>query len=80
MRAIGEMLPDPQIVAREMIQTLMHPTVGATRVIGAPIKFSANAATVRTAPPIPGQHTDTVLGELGYDAGRIASLREKRVV
>ena len=80
VRDIGQMLNDPQLAAREMVQTLMHPTVGATRVIGAPIKFSENAASVRTPPPVLGQHTDAVLGELGYDAGRIASLREKRVI
>jgi len=80
VRDIGQMLNDPQLAAREMVQTLMHPTVGATRVIGAPIKFSGNAASVRTPPPVLGQHTDAVLGELGYDAGSIASLREKRVV
>ena len=43
VRDIGQMLNDPQLAAREMVQTLMHPTVGATRVIGAPIKLSENA-------------------------------------
>ena len=80
VRDIGQMLNDPQLAAREMVQTLMHPTVGATRVIGAPIKFSENAATVRTPPPVLGQHTDAVLGELGYDVPSIASLREKRII
>ena len=80
VRDIGQMLNDPQLAARDMVQTLMHPTVGATRVIGAPIKFSDNPATVRTPPPVLGQHTDAVLGEIGYDAGAIASLREKRVI
>ena len=54
------MLNDPQLAAREMVQTLMHPTVGATRVIGAPIKLSENEASVRTPPPVLGQHTDAV--------------------
>jgi crotonobetainyl-CoA:carnitine CoA-transferase CaiB-like acyl-CoA transferase len=80
VRNIGQMLNDPQLAARDMIETLMHPTVGATRVIGAPIKLSENAATVRTPPPVLGQHTDAVLAEIGYDASAIAALREKRVV
>jgi len=80
VRDIGQMLNDPQLAAREMVQTLMHPTVGATRVIGAPIKLSENAATVRTAPPTLGQHTDAVLSEIGYDSAAIAALREKRVI
>jgi crotonobetainyl-CoA:carnitine CoA-transferase CaiB-like acyl-CoA transferase len=80
VRNIGQMLNDPQLAARQMIETLMHPTVGATRVIGAPIKLSENAASVRTAPPVLGQHTDAVLGEIGYDRETIAELRKKKVI
>jgi crotonobetainyl-CoA:carnitine CoA-transferase CaiB-like acyl-CoA transferase len=49
-------------------------------VIGAPIQFSETEASVRTAPPLLGQHTDAVLTELGYDAGQIKLLRETRVI
>ena len=80
VRDIGQMLNDPQLAAREMVQTMMHPTVGATRVIGAPIKLSATPATLRTPPPVLGQHTDAVLAELGYSPGDISQLRETRVI
>ena len=80
VRDIGQMLNDPQLAAREMVQTLMHPTIGATRVIGAPIKLSATPASLRTAPPVLGQHTDAVLGELGYSAADITGLRDNRVI
>lgn len=80
VRDIGQMLSDPQLAARQMVQTLMHPTVGATQVIGAPIKLSENEASVRTAPPVLGQHTDAVLSEIGYDREEIAALRLARVI
>ena len=80
MRDIGQMLNDPQLAAREMVETLMHPTVGATRVIGAPIKLSENAASVRTPPPVLGQHTDAVLSEIGYDARRSPRSGRRRVI
>ena len=80
VRDIGQMLNDPQLAARNMVATLMHPTVGATKVIGAPIKLSENEASLRTPPPVLGQHTDAVLAEIGYDANAIAGLRAKRVV
>jgi crotonobetainyl-CoA:carnitine CoA-transferase CaiB-like acyl-CoA transferase len=80
VRNIQQMLNDPQLAARDMIKTLLHPTVGATRVIGAPIKLSDTEATVRTPPPVLGQHTDAVLTEIGYDSAAIAALRQKKVV
>ncbi len=80
VRNIAQMLNDPQLEAREMIKTMMHPTAGATRVIGAPIKFSATEASVRTPPPILGQHTEAVLAEIGYDANAIEGLRQQKVV
>ena len=80
VRDIAQMLTDPQLAARDMIATLMHPTVGATRVIGAPIKLSDTPASVRTAPPVLGQHTDSVLTEFGYSTAEIAKLRGARVI
>jgi len=80
VRDIGQMLNDPQLAARHMVETLMHPTVGATKVIGAPIKLSENEASLRTPPPVLGQHTDAVLTEIGYDASAIAGLRAKKVI
>ena len=40
-----------------------------------PWEFSDDPVTVRLAPPKLGQHTDEVLGEIGYDANAIAALR-----
>ncbi|MGH9201099.1 MAG: CaiB/BaiF CoA transferase family protein [Vicinamibacterales bacterium] len=80
VRDIGQMLTDPQLAAREMIATLMHPTAGATRVIGSPIKLSDTPSTLRTPPPTLGQHTEKVLGELGYAEERIQQLRTARVI
>jgi crotonobetainyl-CoA:carnitine CoA-transferase CaiB-like acyl-CoA transferase len=80
VRNIGEVLVDPQLESREMIATLMHPTAGATRVIGSPIKLSDTPASVRTPPPLLGQHTDSVLAELGYTADQISTLRTDHAV
>lgn len=80
VRDIGQMLNDPQLAARDMIATLMHPTAGATRVVGTPIKLSDTPASLHSAPPLLGQHTDIVLDELGYSPETIADLRSRRVI
>jgi crotonobetainyl-CoA:carnitine CoA-transferase CaiB-like acyl-CoA transferase len=80
VREISEVLSDPQLAARQMIAEVHHPTVGPTRVIGSPVKLSGTPPSVRTAPPTLGQHTDGILGELGYDAGAIQALRAAKVV
>lgn len=80
VRDIGEVLDDPQLAAREMIQSVPHTTVGPVNVIGSPVKLSDTPARVRTAPPVLGQHTDAVLAELGFTASEIGMLRSQRAV
>jgi formyl-CoA transferase/CoA:oxalate CoA-transferase len=80
VREISEVLADPQIVAREMVQEVAHSTLGTARVISSPVKMSDTPTSVRTAPPTLGQHTTSVLRELGYDEQQIGALRRARVV
>ena len=80
VRDLGEVLADPQTIAREMVQAVTHPTAGEVRVTGVPVKLSATPGAVRTAPPLLGQHTRAVLGELGYDQARIDALATAGVV
>ena len=42
--------------------------------VGITLKFSDAKGEIRTAPPIPGEHTEAVLKELGYSDQRIAEL------
>ena len=77
---IATALSDPQVRARHMVQQVHHPTLGDINVIGPVVKLSETPATVRTAPPLLGQHTDEVLAGLGFDHARIEGLRKDKVV
>lgn len=73
-------LSDPQILARDMVVETRHPNGQVVRMPGNPVKLS-DAQESYTPPPLLGADTDSVLGEvLGYDAGRIAALREKAAI
>ena len=75
VREVGDVLQDPQLDARQMIETVEHMTAGAVRVLGVPIKLSDTPGGVRTAPPALGQHTRQILeGECGMSAGQIQEM------
>jgi len=74
-------LDDPHTAARQMVETVEHPTIGALKMLGIPFKFSDTPGSVRRAPPTLGQHTDEVLAqELGLDASAIEALRRIGVI
>ncbi len=80
VREVGEVLADPQLDARRMIETVNHVTAGAIRLLGVPIKLSDTPGSVRIAPPGLGQHTDGILEECGLSRTEITVLRESKTV
>jgi crotonobetainyl-CoA:carnitine CoA-transferase CaiB-like acyl-CoA transferase len=81
IKNVAEVCTDPQVLARDMVVQLNHPTAGPISVNGVPIKLSATPGEVKEPPPLLGQQTDIVLAEiLGYTADQIAELRELKAV
>jgi crotonobetainyl-CoA:carnitine CoA-transferase CaiB-like acyl-CoA transferase len=78
--SLEEALHDPHNLAREMVVEVDHPTLGKVKHLGIGTKLSETPGSVRSTAPLPGQHTDDVLAQLGYDAAGIAALRERKVV
>ncbi len=69
-------LQSPQSRAREMVQQVDHPVTGPLSLVGPVAKLSDTPATIRTAPPLLGEQTDSVLETLlGYTNERRAALR-----
>ena len=73
---LGQVVEHPQVKARGSLVDVEHKRVGKVRVVGPAVRLSATPASVRTASPLMGEHTEEVLTEmLGMNAVDIESLR-----
>ncbi|MPZ15234.1 MAG: CoA transferase [Chloroflexi bacterium] len=71
---------EEQVLANEMMVTVDHPVVGRTHIVGTPVRLSETPSVPLRPAPTLGEHTDEILGELGYARERIADLREAEVI
>jgi crotonobetainyl-CoA:carnitine CoA-transferase CaiB-like acyl-CoA transferase len=72
---MDEVFADPQVKHLGIAQPVEHPTLGRIELVGQAVSLSRTPSKLRTATPERGEHTDEVLGELGYDRAAIARLR-----
>jgi crotonobetainyl-CoA:carnitine CoA-transferase CaiB-like acyl-CoA transferase len=81
VRNFEEVVNHPQTVARAMFPSLDHPTAGAHRVTGTPIKLSETPGAPGAAAPLLGEHTaETLAGLLGLDAAALENLAARGVI
>ncbi|GGC08187.1 CoA transferase [Novosphingobium endophyticum] len=76
-----EALSQPQAVERQMVVEAEHAALGAIPIVNRSIRFTDAEQPAPAAPPVLGQHTDSILGELlELSPERIAALRAAGVV
>ena len=81
VRSVSEVLEDPQLDARGMIQSLDHSVAGTIRTLGIPVKLSATDGAVRRPPPRLGEHTQSVLrDDVGLTESEITRLRTEKAI
>ena len=71
---------DPHYAAREMIAQIVTRDGLTLKVPAVVPKLSETPGSIRSAAPRLGEDTETVLAELGYDAGQVAALRAEKVI
>jgi formyl-CoA transferase len=81
VQSVDQVFKAPQVLHREMLVEVEHPTAGTVPMAGIPVKFSVTPASVRLAPPRLGQHTEEVLATwLGMGSKEINELRKRGAI
>ena len=77
--SMKDIYEDKDLYARGMLVELDHPERGRYVQVGMPIQLSDSPPDVKRSPLL-GEHTDEVLGWLGYEAGDIKKLHDDGAV
>jgi len=80
VRTLADVATDPQVAALGLLAPVAHPEIPNFSMVDFPVAIDGQRAAAHVAPPAVGQHTDEVLGGLGYSAAEIAALRETGAV
>ncbi|MDM5225805.1 CaiB/BaiF CoA-transferase family protein [Cytobacillus sp. NJ13] len=80
INTVQDMFDDPQIRSREMVVEMDHPTIETLRLTGSPIKLSKSPVKMRHHPPMFGEHTETILEQLGYHPDQIDRFRKNQII
>lgn len=81
VQTIDQVFQAPQVLQRDMLIEVDHPTAGKVRMAGIPVKFSVTPASVRMPPPLLGEHNDAILRTwLGMSAASIDELKREKVI
>ena len=78
---ISELADDPQFVARDVFVNVERPDgQGTFRVAAGPVRVAGDMRRAPQPAPAPGQHTNAVLQDVGYDTARIDALRASGII
>jgi crotonobetainyl-CoA:carnitine CoA-transferase CaiB-like acyl-CoA transferase len=77
---IDQVFADPQVRHLEMAAPVHSPALGDIELVAQPITMSEMTSRIVLAPPEIGEHTDEILGELGFTHSDCNRLRQRGVI
>lgn len=80
VNGLKEVYAHPQVAENRMVEEVEHPGAGKVKLPGVTIKLRGTPGRIAAPPPRLGEHTEEVLGALGYSSEKVAALREKGIV
>jgi len=78
--SIADIVKDPQYLARAMVREVRLPDGTPLKVPGVVPKLGATPGEMEWVGPKLGEHTDEILGRLGYSVSDIAALRARKTI
>lgn len=81
VNSVKESLSTEQVIAKDMIVQMEHPTIGALKALGTPLKMHDTPSSIRKAPPLLGEHTQQVLSQyIQITQEEFMDLKNKKVI
>ena len=79
---LSDVFSDPQVLACKLVQKVDHPVLGELSQVGLPLSMThmEDGTSVRTAPPLFGQHTSAVFSDYGFTPVEIERLLKEKVI
>jgi crotonobetainyl-CoA:carnitine CoA-transferase CaiB-like acyl-CoA transferase len=77
---MNEVFADPQVKHIGAAGEATHPRLGRIGLVAQPARLSRTPATIASATPEIGEHTDEILSALDYSKPEIEQLRKRGVV
>jgi len=78
---MADVFEDAQVKHWGMVETVAHPKLGDIKLMSNPLRLdSIGKETVRTAPPLLGEHTAAVLRDFGFNDAQVDDLIGKSIV
>ena len=77
---MSEVFSDPQVISQNMVAEVQHPKLGNLKLVNQALKLNRTPAQVKTATPELGEHTKSLLNELGYSENEISEFINGKVV
>ena len=77
---LEDVFSDPQLLSRDMLVEISHPTLGKIKQTGLPLKFSRTPGGLDRPPPLLGEHNHEVLKEIGFSTSEIEKLETQNVI
>jgi crotonobetainyl-CoA:carnitine CoA-transferase CaiB-like acyl-CoA transferase len=78
--AMNEVFADPQVRHLQCAANVEHTKLGNISLVSQPLKLSRTPAMINSATPELGEHSASILTELGYNKSQIDQLRERKII